>query len=227
MRYNVLLEEKVNSRTREIMKQKEDKEILLKEIHHRVKNNMQVIVSLLNIHADYIKDPESLALLEDSKSRIKSMALIHEKLYETRNFARVNISEYLDSLVNDLVDTYGVDTEVVIDKKIEADSFGFDTIIPLGLLLNEIVSNSLKYAFQGRKEGKIHFYLQPEGKRFVLLIGDDGIGLARERYDNPGKTLGVDLIRILVEQLNGTIELLDGPGTNFRIVFESIDKRRI
>lgn len=227
MRYNVLLEEKVNNRTREIMKQKEDKEILLKEIHHRVKNNMQVIVSLLNIHADYIKDPESLALLEDSKSRIKSMALIHEKLYETRNFARVNISEYLDSLVDDLVDTYGVDTEVVLDKKIEADSFGFDTIIPLGLLLNEIVSNSLKYAFQGRKEGKIHFHLQPEGKRFVLLIGDDGIGLNRELFDNPGKTLGVDLIRILVEQLNGTIELLDGPGTNFRIVFESIDKRRI
>lgn len=227
LRQNELLEEKVNIRTQEILKQKEEKEILLKEIHHRVKNNMQVIVSLLNIHADYIKDPESLALIEDSKSRIKSMALIHEKLYETRNFSRVNIGEYLDTLVRELVDTYGLDTEVHIDKKIEADSFGFDTLIPLGLLLNEIVSNSLKYAFPDRNEGTLIFHLKKHEDRFELLIGDDGIGMPKERFSESNKTLGVDLIRILTEQLNGTIEILEGKGTVYRILFESIDKQRI
>lgn len=227
LRQNELLEEKVNLRTHEILKQKEEKEILLKEIHHRVKNNMQVIVSLLNIHADYIKDPESLALIEDSKSRIKSMALIHEKLYETKNFSKVNISEYLEKLVQELVDTYGIHTRITIDKKVEGDSFGFDTIIPFGLLLNEIVSNSLKYAFPGRDKGTIFFHLQKQGDKFELLIGDDGIGMPKVKFEESNKTLGVDLIRILTEQLNGTIELMEGEGTRFRIVFESIDKQRI
>jgi two-component sensor histidine kinase/ligand-binding sensor domain-containing protein len=227
MRYNELLEEKVTSRTNEILKQKEEKEVLLKEIHHRVKNNMQVIVSLLNIHSDYIHDPVSLALLEDSKSRIKSMALIHEKLYESKNFSKVNISEYLDSLVEDLISTYEISTKVRLDKQIEANSFGFDTLIPLGLLLNEIVSNSLKYAFPDRAEGTIIFHLKKEGTKFLLLIGDDGIGMSPDQLTNPRKTLGIDLIMILTEQLNGTIELVEGKGTIYKIRFESIDKKRI
>jgi len=227
LRQNQLLEEKVNVRTREILKQKEEKELLLKEIHHRVKNNLQVIVSLLNIHSDYVKDPESIALLEDSKSRIKSMALIHEKLYEGKNFSKVNIGEYLDTLVKELVETYGTDTRIQIDRSINADNFGFDTIIPLGLLLNEIVSNSLKYAFPGKEEGVLYFHLKGEGKKFELLIGDNGIGIDRKVFFESNKTLGVDLIRILTEQLNGEIELLEGQGTRYLIRFESIDKNRI
>lgn len=227
MRRNELLEEKVSVRTNELLKQKEEKDVLLKEIHHRVKNNMQVIVSLLNIHADYIKDPQSQALIEDSKSRIRSMALIHEKLYESRNFSKINIGEYLDSLVEELVATYGISTNVTIDKKIESVSFGFDTIIPLGLLLNEIVSNSLKYAFKDRTEGVIFFHLKANEKNYELMVGDNGVGMNPEIFNIPGKTIGVDLIRILVEQLNGTIELLDGTGTVYKISFESIDKKRI
>ncbi|MBX7094104.1 MAG: hypothetical protein K1X56_05240 [Flavobacteriales bacterium] len=227
LRHNEILEEKVNIRTREILKQKEEKELLLKEIHHRVKNNMQVIVSLLNIHADYIKDPESLALIEDSKSRIKSMALIHEKLYETKNFSKVNIGEYMETLVKELVDTYGLNTAITIDKKIDSESFGFDTIIPLGLLLNEIVSNSLKYAFPDRKQGTIYFHLKGDGKNFELMVGDDGVGFPKDVFYTSNKTLGVDLIRILADQLNGSIEILDAPGTRYFLRFENIDKQRI
>lgn len=227
MRHNELLEERVNIRTTEILKQKEEKEVLLKEIHHRVKNNMQVIVSLLNIHSDYIKDAQSLALIEDSKNRIRSMALIHEKLYESRNFSRINIGEYLESLVDDLVKTYGLSTKIKIDKEIDSVSFGFDTIIPLGLLLNEIVSNSLKYAFVGKNQGTIYFHLKSKGNHYELIIGDNGVGMKAEDFHESNKTIGMELIRILVEQLNGTIELLEGPGTKFKILFESIDKKRI
>lgn len=226
-RYNSLLEQKVTQRTAEILKQKEEKEILLQEIHHRVKNNMQVIVSLLNIHSDYIKDPESQLLLQDSKNRIKSMALIHEKLYESKNFTKVNIGEYLDKLVNDLIDTYGVNKKIKVEKEIEADSFGFDTIIPLGLLINEVISNSLKYAFNDREDGKIIFKLKKDGEYFILLIGDDGIGIPKEKFENNTETLGMELIKILTEQLNGTIELMGVKGTVYRIRFMSIDKRRI
>ncbi|MFZ5553029.1 MAG: ligand-binding sensor domain-containing protein [Bacteroidota bacterium] len=226
-RYNSLLEQKVTQRTQEILKQKEEKEILLQEIHHRVKNNMQVIVSLLNIHSDYIKDPESQLLLQDSKNRIKSMALIHEKLYESKNFTKVNIGEYLDKLVNDLIDTYGVNIKIKVEKEIESDSFGFDTIIPLGLLINEVISNSLKYAFNDREEGKIIFKLKKEGEYFILVIGDDGIGIPKEKFENNTDTLGMELIKILTEQLNGTIELMGVKGTVYRIKFMSIDKRRI
>jgi len=227
VRYNSLLEQKVTQRTTEILKQKEEKEILLQEIHHRVKNNMQVIVSLLNIHSDYIKDPESQLLLQDSKNRIKSMALIHEKLYESKNFTKVNIGEYLDKLVNDLVDTYGVNIKINVEKEIESDAFGFDTIIPLGLLINEIISNSLKYGFNDRTEGKIIFKLKKEGEYFILIIGDDGIGMAKEKFENNSETLGIELIKILTDQLNGTIELMGVKGTVYRIKFMSIDKRRI
>lgn len=227
MRHNELLEDRVSIRTNEILKQKEEKEVLLKEIHHRVKNNMQVIVSLLNIHSDYIKDPQSLALIEDSKNRIRSMALIHEKLYESRNFSRINIGEYLDTLVDDLVKTYGLNTKIKIDKEVDVVTFGFDTIIPLGLLLNEIVSNSLKYAFFGKSQGVIYFHLKSNRDKYDLIIGDDGVGIKPEQFNESNKTIGMELIRILVDQLNGTIELIEGKGTKFRIRFESIDKKRI
>lgn len=227
VRYNSVLEQKVTQRTAEILKQKEEKEILLQEIHHRVKNNMQVIVSLLNIHSDYIKDPESQLLLQDSKNRIKSMALIHEKLYESKNFTKVNIGEYLDKLVQDLIDTYGVNIKIKVEKEIESEAFGFDTIIPLGLLINEVISNSLKYAFKDRDEGKIIFKLKKDEDYFILIIGDDGIGLAKEKFENNTETLGIELIKILTDQLNGTIELMGVKGTVYRIRFMSIDKRRI
>lgn len=225
-RYSSILEEKVAVRTAEIEKQSQEKEILLKEIHHRVKNNLQVIASLLNIQTEFVKDKQTIQALEESKNRIRSMALIHERLYETKDFSRVNISEYLDRLVKDLIDTYGIQANIKLDKKITTENFGFDTVMPLGLLMNEIITNALKYAFINRTEGTIVFHLTKINEHFELIIGDDGLGFDKEIFKKTSNTLGMELIKILTDQINGEIDILDKPGTIYKIVFKGIDKKR-
>lgn len=225
-RYSNILEKKVAIRTAEIEKQSQEKEILLKEIHHRVKNNLQVIASLLNIQAEFVKDKQTIQALEESKSRIRSMALIHERLYETKDFSRVNISDYLDRLVKDLIETYGIQANIKLDKKITTESFGFDTVMPLALLMNEIITNSLKYAFKNREEGKIFFHLTKPNEHFELIIGDDGLGFDKKIFEKTSNTMGIELIKILTDQINGEIKLLNKPGTVYKIIFKGIDKKR-
>lgn len=223
--HNNLLEQRVEMRTREIMRQKEEKDILLQEVHHRVKNNMQVITSLLNIQSYYIKDPESLKLIDESKNRIKSMALIHEKLYESKEFAKINISEYVDSLVTELIKAYGINQEIVLDKRIETEKFSIDTIIPLGLLINEVISNSLKYAFNGKEKGTILIELSLQGDNYHLIIGDDGKGMDKSNLTGESATLGIELIKLLTDQLNGTVKIMEGSGTYYEVVFKGNDRK--
>ncbi|MCB9334736.1 MAG: hypothetical protein H6586_01190 [Flavobacteriales bacterium] len=214
------LEKKVRERTLLIEKQRDEKEVLLKEIHHRVKNNLQVINSLLSIQSSYTSDPKSLALFDEAKNRIRSMALIHEKMYQTGDLAHIDFQDYIMALTNDLISTYSINCDIFLDIKIDEVKFDIDTIIPLGLLLNEIISNTLKYAFVGRKKGQITIHLhQNEDNSFELIAGDNGIGM-EITLEEESNSLGLELIKIFTEQLDGEIEILDKEGTLYKINFK-------
>jgi len=215
------LERKVKERTQLIEKQRDEKEILLKEIHHRVKNNLQVINSLLSIQSGYTKDKNALKLFDEAKNRIRSMALIHEKMYQSGDLASINFKEYILALTNELISTYSVNQDIKLNIDINTVKFNIDTIIPLGLLLNEIISNSLKYAFQKNKiDDEIKISLTKEIDEYTLTIGDNGIGIDHNLLNNNTKSLGMELIKIFVEQLDGTIKLLNEKGTCYEITFK-------
>ena len=215
------LERKVRERTILIEQQRDEKEILLKEIHHRVKNNLQVINSLLSLQSNYTNDEKSLALFEEAKNRIRSMALIHEKMYQSGDLAHIDFQDYIVSLTNDLIATYSLNCDIFLDIKIDDHvKFDIDTIIPVGLLINEIVSNTLKYGFIGRDKGIITIHLTKQNDDlFVLKAGDNGVGITKEVFEGDSATLGVELIKVFTEQLDGEIKLLDGIGTTYEITF--------
>ena len=216
----------IRRQNEDILRQKEEKEVLLKEIHHRVKNNLQVINSLLRLQSMQIEDEEVLDLFAECQNRVISMALIHEKMYETQDLAHIEISDYIHMLGDNLIKTYRLNRD--IDFEIEADvsRIGIDTLVPLGLILNEIISNSLKYAFPERDSGSIFIRLKETSAGiFVLLAGDDGVGLPPEVNVDDAQTLGMELIRTLSDQLDGSVRHLDQPGTVFQIDFRSIEKK--
>jgi two-component sensor histidine kinase/ligand-binding sensor domain-containing protein len=215
------LEEKVKERTTLIKMQRDEKEILLKEIHHRVKNNMQVIISLISIQSGYTQDKVALALFEEAKNRIRSMALIHEKMYQTGDLTLIDIQDYIIVLTNDLIDTYSINCDIFLDIKIHKTKFTIDTLIPLGLLLNEIISNALKYAFKGSPTGKmtIHLSLDEKENIYTLLIGDNGIGMPFGTLEKEDGSLGMELVKIFVTQLDGEIKRLEDKGTFYEIKF--------
>jgi len=203
-----------------------DKEILLREVHHRVKNNLQVVSSLLNLQANKIPDKAVKEILEQSRNRIRSIALVHEKLYQTGNFAEINIKEYARSLINELFRVYLADPQKIqIRTEIEDVNIPLIYAIPCGLILNEIISNSLKYAFP--KDYK--FNQKPEifielktlpNNNLQICIGDNGIGLPDDYQLTDSSSLGLYLIRILsTEQLDGEIEIDNKKGTIFTITF--------
>jgi len=220
------LEKKVRERTILIEKQRDEKEILLKEIHHRVKNNLQVINSLLSIQSSYTSDPKSLALFDEAKNRIRSMALIHEKMYQTGDLAHIDFQDYIIALTNDLISTYSINCDIFLDIKIDEVKFDIDTIIPIGLLLNEIISNTLKYAFVDRKKGRIIMHLTHKSDNtYQLVAGDDGVGMDKNILEQEDVSLGMELIKIFVEQLDGKIERLEKEGTIYQIEFHSREKK--
>ena len=201
----------------------QDKEVLLKEIHHRVKNNLQVISSLLDLQASHIKDEQARLSINDSRARVLSMALIHEKLYQTEDLAKVDFGEYLRTLATQVFDSYKAG-EQTIALHIHADPIylNMDKAIPCGLILNELVANSLKYAFPSGQSGQIHIELRARGDdEVVLSVGDNGVGLPPEVDFRKTDSLGMKLIGVLTTQLRGSIELRQGPGTTFEIAFPS------
>ncbi len=196
-----------------------EKEVLLKEIHHRVKNNMQIISSLLNLQARYISDPNASKLFLESQNRVRSMALIHEKLYHSKNLSSVNFSEYLRSLVSFLCHACGRGS-IFCSIKAEKLMMGVDIAIPCGLIVNELVSNALMHAFPDEHQGTVRIELKPskEGEElFVLSISDNGIGFQGEKKFEESQTLGLQLVRDLVEQIDGKLELKQEKGTTFTI----------
>jgi PAS domain S-box-containing protein len=198
-----------------------EKEILLKEVHHRVKNNMQVISSILNLQSAYVTDPGTLQILKESQNRIKSMAFIHESLYTNKDFSKIDFSDYISNLVRNLFRTYDVfDDTIKLELNIEKIYLNLDLAIPCGLIMNELISNSLKYAFDIHKGGIIKIMLTLENEFVKLEVGDDGIGIDEAIDIENTQTLGLQLISSLVEQLEGELDLDRSNGTKFTIKFK-------
>ncbi len=208
---------------KKIFAQKEEKEVLLKEVHHRVKNNLQVINSLLNIQSAYIDDDRVSALFVDCQNRIRSMALIHEQLYSSTDLHKVDLKAYIESLTRDILRSYNLNYEVSLELDLKVQSFGVNTLIPVGLILNELFSNSLKHAFEdGIEGGKITISLKNLTQNsYELIVGDNGKGIKGDSW-NSENSLGLELVETFVKQLDGTIEKLPIQGTVFRIIFKDI-----
>ncbi|MFI5148688.1 MAG: two-component regulator propeller domain-containing protein [Bacteroidia bacterium] len=219
------LEKIIHSRTSELIRQKEEKEVLLKEIHHRVKNNLQVINSLISIQSSFIEDPKSLDVFEECKNRIRAISLIHEKLYNSEDFGRINIKDYIQMLVQNMIETYNIDKSISLSLDLKVEYLNLNTTVPLGLLLNEIISNSFKYAFSDQEKGEIVIRLNTtqDQNTFVLIIGDNGHGYAGDPFHKQeSMSLGLELVRILSEQLNGQIEKIPMNGTYYKLIFKSL-----
>jgi PAS domain S-box-containing protein len=208
-----------------------EKEVLLKEVHHRVKNNLQVVSSLLYLQSVSLgktKNPQDA--LRESCNRIRSMALIHEKLYKSEDVSTIDFAEYLRTLVNDLFYSFGIDGgRITIAYDLDAVSMGIDTAIPCGLIVNEAVSNALKYAYpaNGPKEGRgeVRITLRAmEGGDCRLTVADDGVGLPDGIDPRNTESLGLRLITTLVDQLEGSFEFGRGGGTEFSMVFKQKNK---
>jgi two-component sensor histidine kinase len=200
-----------------------EKEVLLKEIHHRVKNNLQVISSLLSLQAEYLKDEAMVKIFRESQNRVKSMALIHEKIYQSRNLAEVDFGEYLRELATQLFRSYGIGTHGIF-MNINADKvvLGVDRAIPCGIIVNELVSNALKYAFPEKAGGRVDISLHTNGNgEIVLTVRDNGVGLPPDIDFETSDSLGLMLVRMLSEQLQGEVKLCPGePGTEFTLTFQ-------
>jgi two-component sensor histidine kinase len=198
-----------------------EKDVLLREIHHRVKNNMQIISSLLRLQSRLIGDDKLKEMFKESQNRIRSMALIHEKLYQTEDFARINFAEYIRSLTVHLFHTYKVNPNVVrMNTDVERVFLDINKAIPCGLIINELVSNSLKHAFPDNKKGEICIRLSSnKQKKTKLTVSDNGVGLPKSVNFSEPETLGLQLVSDLVNQIEGTIRLVRTKGTSFHISF--------
>ncbi|MFC1925976.1 sensor histidine kinase [Chloroflexota bacterium] len=199
----------------------EEKNMLLKEIPHRVKNNLQIICSILSIQSRYTKNKEVLEILSDNENRIQSMALIYEKLYLSESLTKIAFGEYIRSLTTNLFRSFSPQSSAVtLELNTEDVLMSIDTAIPCGLILNELVSNCLKHAFPAGRKGKmsINFNLSGDDK-LVLVVSDNGAGFPKKFNLQSVESLGLQLVVSLVNQLNATIELDSSAGSTFRIVF--------
>jgi len=207
---------------KELKKSLVEKEVLLREIHHRVKNNMQIISSLLNLQIQFEDIDETISVLKESQGRIKSMAIIHEKLYQSSSLTNINFKEYIEKLILDIYYSYGIlngSIESVLE--IHDISLNIDTAIPLGLIINELVTNSIKYAFPEHK-GKITIKLSSNHDQLELTIADNGIGMSKELVLESSRTLGLQLVNSLINQLDGKLEVDTIDGTRFKITFQEL-----
>jgi len=206
------------------------KELLLREIHHRVKNNMQIISSLLNLQVRNIADERVVEMFRESQRRIRSMALVHEKLYQSQDLANINFTEYVQALLAHLFQSYQIKSDhIQLKMDMEDISLNIHTAIPCGLILNELVSNSLKHAFPAGKGGEIKVSLhRTPDNNFLLRIKDNGRGFPEGLDFRNTETLGMQLVTMLVNQLDGSIQLERKKGTTYRIIFGELNyKQRI
>ncbi|MFA4878344.1 MAG: histidine kinase dimerization/phosphoacceptor domain -containing protein [Methanoregula sp.] len=203
-----------------------EKEVLLKEIHHRVKNNLQIIISILFLQAQKTTDPASVAVLNDSQSRIQSMALVHQKLYQSGDLASIDFDSYLNNLVSNLMTTYGVDkSRITCSVDVKNLSISIHSAIPVGLLMNELVSNSFKYAFPDNRSGEITLRGAEEGDKLVFRVKDNGVGIPEETDWEHLDSLGLNLVRMLTRQMKGKITLSRQNGTEFILTIPKEDRR--
>ncbi|MHC2992497.1 hypothetical protein OB13_13220 [Pontibacter sp. HJ8] len=215
VKLNSLLEQKVRHRTQLLEEKHREKEILLKEIHHRVKNNLQIVMSMLNLQARHVRDPQALEVMQSIRSRVRSMAMLHERLYQHEDLAAIDLHDYFKGICEGLYATYGSTTEQVrLELDIPPIMVDIDSAISLGLIVNELVSNSLKYAFPDRT-GELQLQLEEHGnKHYTLLVRDNGIGLPAGFEAGFKKSFGLQLVHSLSKKLNGNIAFQNNNGTN-------------
>jgi two-component sensor histidine kinase len=208
----------VEERTRELV----EKEVLLKEVHHRVKNNLQVISSLVSLQADGSKDETVRDVLRDVTYRVRSMALVHEKLYQSADLARVDFAEYARSLLSYLWRAHGAAAaNIRLTLNLSPVLLPVDTAVPCGLILNELVGNALKHAFRGRNEGEVTMSLHGTADgRICLCVRDNGVGLPAGFDWRQVPSLGLRLVQMLSKQLGASVEVSGEDGTRFEIVFQ-------
>jgi len=218
-KFNEELERGIAERTARINASLEEKVVLLREIHHRVKNNLQIIISLLNLQSRYIEDESVKQIIRESQNRLKAMSLVHERLYMSPDISKIDFEGYVGFLARNLFDFYGVKRQnITIKTDISKVSVGINTAIPIGLIVNELLSNSLKYAFPDGRKGEIAISVTKEDSTISLRFKDNGVGIPEDKDWRDAKSLGLRIVISLVEQLSGTIELDRQGGTAFTIV---------
>jgi PAS domain S-box-containing protein len=204
----------------QIMQDLEEKEVLLKEVHHRVKNNMQVISSMLKLQSRYIDDEKALKLFKNSQNRVKSMALIHERIYNSNDLASVNFEEYVQNLARNLFTSSRINSnKVVLDMDIKNIKVNMNKAVPLGLIINELISNALKHAFPNERKGKLTVSIKKKKDKFELIVADDGIGCEKDLNLKTPDSLGLQLVLALTEQLRGKLEFVSDNGAKFTVTF--------
>lgn len=204
----------------------QDKEMLLREIHHRVKNNLQVIMSLLNLGASQLDEPRVLQLLEESSQRIRSMAMIHEQLYHSEDLSHIDFRNYIQSLVSELFGMYSLGDRIVCKTHIDPITLNIEMAIPCGLILNELLTNALKHAFPGQRDGEIEITFKKQKDQYVLIFSDNGIGLPHFSRIENSKSMGLLLVHVLSQQLGGKLRIVRKQGTTFRIAFP-VEKKNL
>jgi two-component sensor histidine kinase/PAS domain-containing protein len=219
-----ILRDRSKEREVEELKQKnsEQKEIMLREIHHRVKNNLAIVISLLNLQLRNNSDPELRRIMRDIELRIRSMALIHEHLYRSENLEKIPLADYLQSLATIITGTFS-GHRINIITHLEPTDISIETALPLGLIANELLTNAFKYAFPNHQEGQIEVLLHKvNDEEYCMMIKDNGVGLPLSFSLDSEKSLGMFIVRLLVEQLDGRIEITRQNGTAFAILFRNI-----
>lgn len=205
-----------------------EKELLLKEVHHRVKNNLQVISSLFSLQSQSVEDSQILSIIADSQNRIGAMALIHEKLYQSDSLTKIDFTDYIQNLANNLFASYNISPNLIyLNLRVSDVSLNLDTAIPCGLLISELVSNSLKHAFPDKQVGEIIIDFSVNSEGFLsLLVRDNGVGLPLGLHYKTTNSLGLRLIRALTRQLRGKLEVENDNGAIFHITFPSPQERQ-
>jgi two-component sensor histidine kinase len=218
--FNKMIIHRSNSE-KALKKSLDEKEVLLKEIHHRVKNNMAIVLSLLSMQARRVVGERNLRAFKDSRNRIMAMALIHEQLYHSKDLSNIRVEEYFLSLLDKLMGSFGVNPgSVKFDLDIQVETLNIDRLIPCGLIVNELVSNSFKYAFHETENGVVYISLISENGECVLTVGDNGSGLPEDFDVKKTDTLGLQIVDSLALQLGSSLEVKHGSGSRFVIRFK-------
>ena len=203
----------------EIKASLQEKDVLLREVHHRVKNNLQVVTSLFDLQAKRSTDPDAQAMLRECRNRVRSMSAIHEALYRGEDLSRVDFRRYAAALVEELLRSYGAARRIELHLDMEDVYLDIDQAVPCGLIVNELASNALKYAFPGERQGRLRLAVAGDGGGLVLTIADDGVGLPEGLDISDSPSLGLRLVDSLVKQLRGQLDVDREAGTAFTVTF--------
>jgi PAS domain S-box-containing protein len=214
---------------KQIINSLEEKDVLLREVHHRVKNNMQIISSLLNLQSSSIENPEIKDIFNQSQNRVKSMSMIHEQLYQADDLAKIDFNNYVSGLIKRLFQIYSTNQkQIEWDINVQDINLNIETAIPCGLIINELVSNSLKHAFKDRSYGKIDFKMERDNDLINFTVSDNGMGISDNFQIENSSTLGLNLVNTLVNQLEGELTIRNDEGISFDVIFKEINyKKRI